>query len=95
MFFLLGNRPKIRIINTGQIVDRHDVRGRPKKFEDPSAEDTIKMLAIHDLTSEDVEMAGQDAYEQIHQHMSDVSKLNEPYEEGLTFEKLCNKILSE
>ena len=79
----------------GAIVDRHDPKGRPKKFEDPSSEDTVKMLAIHDLTSEDIEMAGQDAYDQIHQHMSNVPTLKEPYEESLQFEKLCQKILSE
>lgn len=95
LVFSLGESSEDTDYQYGAIVDRHDFRGRPKKFEDPSAEDTVKMLAVHDLTSEDVEMAGQDAYEQIHQHMSDVPKLKEPYEEGLAFEKLCKKILSE
>jgi hypothetical protein len=79
----------------GAVIDRNDVKGRPKKFEDPSAEETVKMLKIYGLTSEDVEMAGQDAYEKIAQHMSEVPSLKEPYEEGLEFEALCAKILSE
>jgi hypothetical protein len=95
LVFSLGESSDETDYRYGAIVDRHDHRGRPKKFEDPSAEDTVKMLAIHDLTSDDVEMAGQDAYDQIHQHMSDVPELNEPYEESLEFEALCKKILSE
>lgn len=76
----------------GAIMDRNDLRGRPKKFEDPSSEETTKMLKIHGLTSDDIEMAGQDGYEQIRRHMSAVPKLSEPYEESLQFEKLFAKI---
>ena len=93
LVFSLGESSEDTDYQYGAIVDRHDVRGRPKKFEDPSAEDTVKMLAIHDLTSEEVEMAGQDAYEQIHQHLSAKPSLKEPYEESLQFEALFAKII--
>jgi hypothetical protein len=79
----------------GAIRDRNDLKGRPKKFEDPSSKETAKMLKIHRLSPDDIEMAGQDAYEQIQQHMSAVPKLNEPYEESLEFEKLFAKVIED
>lgn len=78
------------------IHDKNDPKGRPQKFEDPSAEETKKALAIYDLTSEDIEMAGQDGYDKIADNVfKGPETLKEPYEEGLEFEKLFAKILSE
>jgi len=95
LVFSLGKTPEDTDYSYGAVVDRNDLRGRPKKFKDPSSEETVKMLFIHDLTPNDVEMAGQDAYEKIASHLTDAPKLNEPYEESLEFEALADKILNE
>jgi hypothetical protein len=95
LVFKLGETPEETDYLYGAVIDRNDPRGRAKRFEDPSLEETIKMLSIYELTSEDVEMAGQDAYEKIAHDMTSRPSLNEPYEEGLEFETFCSKILSE
>lgn len=77
------------------VYDHNDPKGRPQIEEDPQSKSSENLLKIYDLTPDDVEMAGQDGYERISQQMSNVPSLKEPYEEGLQFEKLCNKILSE
>jgi hypothetical protein len=95
LVFSLGESSDDTDYQYGAIIDRQDLRGRPKKFEDPSSKETAEMLKIYRLTSEDIEMAGQDAYEQISQHAAVVPTLKDPYEESLEFETMVTKILNE
>ena len=95
LVFSLGESPEDADYQYGAIIDRNDRRGRPKRFQDPAAEETTQMLKVYRITSDDVEMAGQDAYEQIEQHLSSVPKLKDPYEEKLAFFDLFKKVISE
>jgi hypothetical protein len=78
----------------GLIYDRNDVHGKPKSFTNPFT--ATALFKIYDLTEQDIQMAGEDAIEQIHdQIFGSRETLKEPYEEGLEFETLANSILSE
>ena len=75
------------------IRDHNDPKGKPHKGEDPMSEESKEILATCDLSSEDLEMAGQDGYNKIEEYVFRSEKLNEPYEESLKFEALVQKIL--
>lgn len=77
------------------IRDLNDPKGRPHKFEDPSAEEAQKTLAVYNLTSDDVEMAGQDGYEKIADHLSKEKTTENSFEEKLEFFDLFKTVISE
>jgi len=79
------------------IKDNNDIHGSVVKFEDPQSAEFAQFVKAKriPLTSEDIEMAGQDGYEKIESSFSDVPKLNEPYEEKLAFFNLFKKVISE
>jgi hypothetical protein len=77
--------------------DNGDLHGQPVKFEDPQSPEFAQFCQSKklNLTSEDVEMAGQDATQRIEDSFSYAPKLNEPYEEGLEFFKVFQTIIAE
>lgn len=78
------------------VYDKRNPKGLPQKFEDPSSDDAGKILSVCDLSADDVEMAGQDAYERIEDKIFSPSKaLQDPYEESLQFEQLFAKIFED
>lgn len=96
LVFLMGSTADESDYLYGAIIDRNDVRGRMKKFEDPHSAEANKIFATYKLTPEDIEMAGQDGYERIEDYFANSRpKLNEPYEEGLSFFRLFDKIIAE
>jgi hypothetical protein len=79
------------------IRDNNDLHGSVVKFQDPQSSEFAEFVQAKriPLTSEDIEMAGQDGYEKIESSFSDVPKLDEPYEEKLAFFDLFKKVISE
>ena len=90
--FALGQTAEDSNYQYGVIYDKNDPRGRPQKFEDPAK--ASKLFSIYHLTPNDVEMAGQDAYEKIASKIFTSQTLEEPYEESLEFEVLFAKVLN-
>lgn len=96
LIFSLGQTAEDSDYLYGVVYDKNDPKGRPQKFEDPSSKETVALLNTYHLSSNDVEMAGQDAYEKIASNVFDTSKvLQEPYEESLQFESLFSKLIQD
>lgn len=96
LIFALGQTADDSDYLYGVTYDKNDPKGRPQKFEDPSSKEAIALLKTYHLTSNDVEMAGQDAYEKIADNVFATSKvLEEPYEESLEFESLFSKLIQD
>jgi len=74
--------------------DLNDPKGRPHRIEDPHSEESKKLLAIYNLTPDDIEMAGQDGYDKIAEHLSKENTTENSFEESLEFENLIGKILN-
>ena len=78
------------------IVDHNDPHGKPHIEEDPLSESAKALLKTYRLTPSDVEMAGDDGYEKIEEHLFGNSEvLKEPFEESKSFEELAKSILTE
>lgn len=79
------------------IHDHNNPKGRPQKPDeegDPHSMESKKLLKVYGLISDDIEMAGQDALDKIHQHFEKESA-PDSYEESLEFNNLADKILNE
>jgi hypothetical protein len=75
------------------IKDKNDPKGTSKTSEDPQSEEAVALLKTYGLTPDDIEMAGQDAPDKIHDHWEKESS-QESFEESLAFEKLFAKIFA-
>ena len=75
------------------IKDQNDPKGTPHVSEDPQSEESVALLKTYGLTSDDIEMAGQDALDKIQEHFQEESS-EESFEESLEFEKLFAKIFA-
>jgi hypothetical protein len=93
LIFKLGETAEDSDYLYGVVYDKRNPKGRPQKFEDPSSKEAEKILSVCELSPDDVEMAGQDAYERIQDKVFTPSRvLQDPYEESLQFEQLFAKI---
>ena len=90
--FALGQTAEDSDYRYGVVYDKNDPKGRPQKFEDPAK--ASKLFSVYHLTPNDVEMAGQDAYEKIASKFFTSQALDEPYEESLEFEALFAKVFN-
>ena len=78
------------------IVDHNDPHGKPHIEEDPLSESAKSLLKTYKLTPADVEMAGDDGYEKIEEHLFGNSEvLKEPFEESKNFEAFAKRVLAE
>jgi hypothetical protein len=78
------------------IRDMNDIHSSGVKFQDPQSPELQQFAKSKniDLSSEDIEMAGQDAFDKIESHYTDPAETGESYEESLEFEKLFAKVFA-
>jgi hypothetical protein len=78
------------------IRDMNDVHSAGVKFEDPQSDELQQFVNSKHikLSSDDIEMAGQDTLEKIHSYYTDPDETGESYEESLEFEKLFAKVFA-
>jgi hypothetical protein len=78
------------------VVDHNDPHSKPHIEEDPLSESAKSLLKTYKLTPADVEMAGDDGYEKIEEHLFSSSEtLKEPFEESKSFEAFAKRVLAE
>jgi hypothetical protein len=95
--FALGRTLEEVDYSYATIKDNNDIHSKSIKFEDPQSDEIKQFIeAKHlNLTSDDIEMAGQDAYSKIETTLEAPQETGESYEEGLKFEALFHSILNE
>lgn len=79
------------------IKDNNDIRDKGISFEDPQSQELENFVQSKgiDISSDDIEMAGQDGYSKIESYFGEPNETQDAYEESFKFEKLFHSIVNE
>jgi len=79
------------------IKDNNDIRDKGISFEDPQSQELQNFVQSKgiEISSDDIEMAGQDGYSKIESYFGEPNETQDAYEESFKFEKLFHSIVNE